>query len=274
MISLKQQSPFSLYDFLGYTTPGAAFLLAIAKMGRVTAISKLLVSTGGLVYFVLAAYLCGHLLSFLSSLCVERYAIWRYGYPSRCLLRWGKKTVKKTRRRSALQGLVALVLLPVAILEWFVDWLFERAHYKQLDPLLSQDLRACVGELLGCDDNDVESRDDFFRSVYHFVLEHAPMHAPKLQNYVALYGFVRSVCLGAVILTWAAAVMLMPWCTVAGALISFLFFLAFLKFYRRFTLEGLMALQAMSLKQKWDLRHKPRESTEGESDSSERGRLQ
>ena len=92
---------------------------------------------------------------------------------------------------------------------------------------------------------------DFFRYVYHYALENAPSHVTKMQNYVALYGFLRTIAFIAVVVFWVGvwhAFMGLSgiWTSVlmvaVSAVLAYLMFMAFVKFYRRFSLEALMAM--------------------------------
>lgn len=92
---------------------------------------------------------------------------------------------------------------------------------------------------------------DFFRYAYHYAVENAPNHYPKMQNYVALYGLLRTLSLISLLLFWIVFVhaftrTLTAWGIVfwvtAVSLLTYVLFMAFQKFYRRFSLEALMAL--------------------------------
>ncbi len=91
-----RQNPLSLYDFLGYFVPGAALLYFVLHLRshpadpvnplHVVAQGGKLGSAEAYIPFVILAYIAGHLLSFLSSVTVERYSIWQVGHPSQYLL--------------------------------------------------------------------------------------------------------------------------------------------------------------------------------------------
>lgn len=94
---------------------------------------------------------------------------------------------------------------------------------------------------------------DFFRFIYHYTVENAPNHFPKMQNYVAIYGFLRTITFILVLFFLALvihvgyfplSVKTLVWLAFTVA-ITFSFYLAFVKFYRRFSLEVLMALAAI-----------------------------
>ncbi|TAM50995.1 MAG: hypothetical protein EPN53_07330 [Acidobacteria bacterium] len=271
-----KQNPFSLYDFLGYLVPGAVFLCAVVVLRRIAqqpvSWSALLVPfdvLGKVQFFVplvLLAYVVGHLLSFISSITVERYAIWTLGYPSRYLLgnRPGRFLcpLKARKARAAIRIFTAVLLAPASGIEGIAAWLgFRPLYAKPLDPLLRHCIKQKVNgfastmyDLSGLPLAKPDEERDFFRLVYHYALENAPAHVPKMQNYVALYGFTRTLVLEGVLLFWLAVTGsvfgLVPWrvgtsLAVMSALGAFVLYIDFIKFYRKFSLEATMALLAV-----------------------------
>lgn len=84
------QNPFSLYDFLGYLVPGMFLILFYINLSAYDSSlgleqflnSQPISELQNYVGFVVASYLLGHALAILSSYSIERYALWKYGYPS------------------------------------------------------------------------------------------------------------------------------------------------------------------------------------------------
>ena len=72
--------------------------------------------------FILVAYASGHVLSFLSSIFVEKYSIWSVGYPSKYLLGIKNKRYLDFKnsnwRDIAIRLIVAIALAPIAFLDW------------------------------------------------------------------------------------------------------------------------------------------------------------
>lgn len=262
-----KQSPFSIYDFLGYFIPGAVFIFvfehAFSYLGMDTGLTELtaLTQASQLMPFVLSAYVCGHVLSLLSSFTVERIYIWAFDYPSKSLLCYkGRSFLEKGfSLRNVIKLVASLVLLPVsvsvALLCFFTIGRPGLVH--ALDPLLTRILRRKVA-LLVYDRGQIGNpnvyegpiKSDFFRIVYHYILENSDIHAKKMQNYVALFGFNRAMCFLFSLVFWIASVSL-PFSSTrslrvmfASGILSVIFFFGFAKFYRRFSLEGLMALAA------------------------------
>lgn len=266
-----KQGPFSLYDFLGYFFPGAIAIFAwsfcMAKLGNWTpaldprAISK----WSDLLPFILAAYVCGHVVALISSLTVERYFIWSFSYPSKTLLRykgWGYLSkLDGVSSVNIARICVWTFLLPISVPVTILCALSsERAGFvAQLDPLLTRMIRRKIagliveqGQIARPNDYIAPREGDFFRLAYHYVLENAPAHLVKMQNYVALFGFNRALCLTFVVLFWIS---FFAWffgslpqasaISFAAGFLANVFFFGFAKFYRRFSLEVLMALAAV-----------------------------
>jgi len=269
-----KQNPFSFYDFLGYLTPGSIFLYGVlAGYAHVHAngspydfiVTNLSFEKAEIyIPFIFFAYIIGHILSFLSSVLVEKYSIWSDGYPSKYLLNISHKRYFDVDEPKCLRGIIrggfALILLPILIFDVFIGRYlkFRELYAKPLDSLLISIIRKKLLALmiehggLKVPPRDAKSSNtDFFRYVYHYAVENAPNHLPKMQNYVALYGFLRTLTLLSVILFWA-----MVWhvCTLnlllyqailsitIPAIVSYVLYMSFVKFYRRFSLEALMAL--------------------------------
>lgn len=264
-----KQNPFSLYDFLGYFTPGAILFYLAAYFSKTIwpqapsfhdiATQAGLEKAEAYVPFVLFAYALGHILSFVSSITIERYSIWAMGYPSKYLLGVEHKGYFHSERhrilRWTIRSLIFFLLLPISIMDLLFGRLFgmRDLYAKSLDSLLIQIIREKVDAIIvtkgGLADpakHGSASNSDFFRFAYHYAVENAPNHLPKMQNYVALFGFLRNISLILVLASWltayAALKGLVPWIILTMLVaITYLCFMAFVKFYRRFCLEALMA---------------------------------
>jgi hypothetical protein len=271
-----KQNPFSFYDFLGYFTPGALFLYGVmagfahtqSSLNIIDYIAANLSFGKPELYipFILVAYTLGHILAFISSGMIERYSIWTVGYPSKYLLGISSQAYFDVEKHKALRVfiriVVAILLAPISILDFVVGKImgFRDLYAKSLDHLLVRVIAMKVGALMqqhaGLEKPPSETNVrevDFFRYVYHYAVEHAPNHLPKMQNYVALYGFLRTLTLLVVMLFWA-----LVWhaymglvCYLEGGILiassgilAFVAYMAFVKFYRRFSLEAFMALAA------------------------------
>jgi hypothetical protein len=272
-----KQNPFSLYDFLGYFIPGATGLylyLLISQLfndNQINIVSVIhslnLDSIGLYLPFIIGSYILGHIISFISSITVEKYSVWKYSYPSKFLLKiphdgfWGKR---KLKRQKVWRVLVVIFIYPVFLLDLFVgNFLKARDIYtKQLDEFLIRIVRDKKKSLIrklgynSIDDFGDIKNIDFFRIILHYTYEHSKTHQNKMYNYVTLYGFHRTMCLLSIVLHWCILI----YGIISGkffslnsfviilvsAVVSYIFFMGFMKFYRRYTLEGFMTLVALN----------------------------
>jgi hypothetical protein len=270
MISAKQ-SPFSPYDLLGYLIPGGLALYAVAGLVAMTSPSETLATLIGrlapgmgieaVVALSVVAYVVGHFLSLLSGMTLERYANWRFGYPSHFLLGlpepaffgslpWGEK---------AWRAVVFIFLLPVSALDWFAEKVLRlrNLYVKPLDSYLQGIARRGLEALDKRFETGISRRygkqtsDDFLRLSYHYIVDAAPNHIGYLLNYVALYGFLRTLAFLSVALFWvtialragsALSLTKVICFSLLFAASAFLGFVGFLKFYRRFSLSTLLAM--------------------------------
>ena len=269
-----RQNPFSLYDFLGYLTPGATFIYSflISRFLKDHEIFKIMdvanymnsFDLNNAFLFIIASYSLGHLLSFTSSLSIELYANWKYFYPSKYLLNIEHKGYWKSALNSKdtiWRVFIVIGLLPIFILDFALgDILSFQNHFKKpLDNELNKLVRHKIKLLLkklgveGVMEHSEKDAyfTDFNRIVAHYAYETSKQHQSRMSNYVALYGFLRTLSLIFNILAWYVFVHVLIWsdfnienillvCVLS--VISYIFFMAFMKFYRRYTLEGFMII--------------------------------
>ena len=285
-----EKNPFSVYDFLGYVFPGSITLIIIIFIYFLHTHELLLsfysseffiesllcdFSWDDSLFFILSAYVLGHIVAYASSLTIEPYAVWRFGYPSKFMLRnnpeknfFSKRkgdSQKKNKILGSLKCLVVLFILPIWICDILLGhYLHLNTYYvKGLDKRLKNSIYKKVELLykkLGLDgvqkERDINNNDlDYHRVVYHFVYEKHEAHRGKMDNYVALYGFMRALAFIMVLVFWISLSVILKefrndyiscwqsFCWMFGiTFLSFFFFMGFMKFYRRFTLESLMCL--------------------------------
>ncbi|WP_434653852.1 hypothetical protein [Chromobacterium violaceum] len=280
---MPKQNPFSLYDFLGYLIPGYASLLlcqlCLSIFLPVDQIPSLNIENANateLANIAITSYVAGHLFNYLSSITIEHYSIRTIGYPTGYLLGDVKfknyfdieeEELKSERKK--LRGLIAMTILPIYITDIILDKMLSiRSLYaKKLDDFLVSTIKIKIDQMLKLEGIEnytagKEKGSDIHRLIYHYITEHSANHFGKTQNYVAIYGLLRSFALLASLLTLVLLVknietfllcdmrtlhfsMLNFICILSSFMASYLFYLAFVKFYRRFTLESLMALTAI-----------------------------
>lgn len=286
------KNPFSIFDFLGYVFPGAFALMAIyyfVKMDPLNFINPMqladvitevkgwlnvsepIVSCS---VFLILSYVVGHLVAYVSSITVERFVIWWYGFPSEFLITdegkywhflhdgiimWKSKIhhyKKAIFRTYLLRLVVSLLLLPILVPTLFLKifggdvFLIKGLDAYLRDIILSK--RKALFCTLSLPTPSHYERVDFHRVIYHYVYENSGNHRQKMDNYVALYDFLRSMTLIFVGIfmyvlgygVWGDSKLGMYYyLSLFGLLIvTFLFYMSFFKFYRRFTLEAFMCL--------------------------------
>lgn len=280
---------FTAYDVLGYLVPGLAFFALIdssfafhtqnmelsyeAITGR-----YLTVSWKSAIPLALVSYFIGHLISFVSSMTIERYARWRYGHPMKFLLddssgypRFFDAGGKSIGWSRALRFVTAFALAPISIFESLL--LFSgilRNYIRSMGPDLASVVKAALAWLRNkagmVSDPSKEYPAEFESLAINYTLEAAPSHIYTLRNYVVLYGFLRSMTLVLVFATWgislhvAASVWLkekcmmvvFPYlvvCLLGGGFVCAISYGAYLKFWTRYNREALMGLAAVYLKE-------------------------
>ncbi|QCK16239.1 hypothetical protein [Mangrovivirga cuniculi] len=265
-----KQNPFSFYDFLGYLIPGIFFLSSIYftldHFNYIDAKNWLesVLLDNPIDYFILiiVAYVIGHIINYLSSITIEIYSNWKYGFPSKTLIARKPKGYFDFDCKKPRNWIKRLILLPMFLLPlWPTDFIFGnlfgiKAHltrpmdrpYIDIAKLKTYSLIKINGYLEADKMGSADSLN-FFRYLYHYVLENCPNHVPKLQNYVALYGLLRtfSLIFNFLFFIWFILSITKEYSLInyiiAGSCmaICYICFMAFMKFYRRFSLEVIMA---------------------------------
>ncbi len=293
-----KQNPFSLYDLLGYLIPGSTLiyiLIIIEKLGVKTEfeLNEIFSSVSQykfqeIFFFVIISYALGHILSFLSSITIEKYGNWQYGYPSKYILGFVKKSFwvleneptnydenidiyeksdSKKERRTMNIGRFCLILLlsPFVIMDFILGQKmnFKNFYQKGLDTYLTKVIKEKVVILINSlgfsQTNNIEEKDlkkyDFHRIVTHYSFENCKEHQFRMVNYVALYGFLRNLVLIFILASWYYFILSlksinfensinipMILTNIGIMILSYISFMAYMKFYRRYTLEGLMLI--------------------------------
>lgn len=269
-----KQNPFSLYDILGYTIPGLLFvfvffiinLLKTEKIDTALDFFKLIptIKFEAIILILLISYSLGHFFNFISSITIERFSVWKYGYPSKFLLKLKINKFRKhlETKHGLIWGIALIVLLlPIVLLDILFGNLlgFKFFYTRPMDDHLREVVLFKLNQLtrlLGITKaNGISIADaksvDFFRIVQHFTFENSTNHQAKFTNYVALYGFLRTMTFLMILLFWYTIIhsiiikeydFIMVKIAGFSAMISYVFFMAYMKFYRRYTLEGFMVL--------------------------------
>ncbi|EFL4510108.1 hypothetical protein ABH50_002474 [Escherichia fergusonii] len=282
------QNPFSFYDFLGYLIPGGFFILVMYFCGLtfdldiVIDLTELLRGQSqifGILNYasiVIITYIAGHFISITSAFFIEKYMNKKLGYPSQYLFNKLIDTSERLccpscdeqsadKKTKIMNRIIKCVLSPITL--W--DFVTQKICYSQSLPFhLANTIWLMIKE--GYDKKFIINRqllqdkiglhDDLFRLAYHYVYEFSKQHQTKIQNYVALYGFCRNICLIFIISFWVSVpTFIYRLYTDSDYLYSLLsimlsfffvyvFYVGFVKFYRRYTLEVLMAFAVLQSK--------------------------
>lgn len=279
-------NPFSLYDFLGYFLTGflclyllnfgissdllhSDFLLSIKAKYIIHEQSEF-----DFIFVIILCYITGHILSFISSITIEQYNVFVYKYPSQSLL--NKKNSKASfndffksdffgqyRVKNLLRLCLLLLLFPLVLMDLFFGHLLGFKHYfsrsinESLIPLVDKKLAKVYSTrfLEETDhENETHTVDEYFLPVYHFLIDRSEVHHTKTQNYVALYGLLRNMTLLMVALSWLLAfsfntneILLSVYLILSSLCVTYIFFLGYLKFFRRFSKEVIFGVLSCEL---------------------------
>lgn len=294
------KNPFSIYDFMGYLFPGVicsviiyllihfngnvSELTDIAQLKNALLVSNTHFDLDKSVMFIVFSYILGHIVSYLSSLTVEIFAVKVFDYPSTFLLKdcpkkysqllhdyfvtdaysskTGLKWVK-IKFRLILKVVLILVIFPIGFTTFTFGYLFDLNGWiaRPLDGYLRDSIKTKQYRLankLQISHPDVnDNKCDYHRIIQHYVYINIPGSQKKTDNYIALYGFLRCIslifslafcvvgiyCISTIDIHAAWDVNLCVMLVVTYC-ISYLTFLGFMKFFRRFTLENYMTLLA------------------------------
>ena len=280
------KNPFSFYDFLGYLFPGIVTLLIIVHVLYIDQNSEFIhyfkiqrfLKTfqedinmawwQSSLLLIIVSYIMGQIVSYLSSCTVEYFANRMFGYPSRYLFTSVSGGIKKylynywyrsaTIGNSLWRVITFFLFFPVSI---FFHLLGPYLHVndfiiRPLDSTLVAGIRSKINllfEKLGLP--ELGNGTDSHRIVMHYVYLNIPNSQRKTDNYIALYGFLRTMTLIFCCYVDFLLIKLLStinknteidWLSIIIFIIVFAFcnimFMSFVKFYRRFTLENYMAL--------------------------------
>jgi len=256
----KTQNPFNVYDFLGYITPGIFIITglymikcyeAIQSSGLIIWISKLQekISLESYVPLIVIFYIIGHIVNYLSAIIIERHSVLYFDYPSKYLIKKGDPqsySVKKEYGNAwdwICRTIVYAVTLPLCVFPYLLKNKFARSMDDiYIEPYINKS-KILSKKLLN---HDITESNDAWRLIYHHMIEIESCHFAKYQNYVALYGFTRAISFCFLVYFWYSIInmiflqgsLLVVFLSICGL---YIMYMAFNKFYRRFSLEVIMS---------------------------------
>ena len=261
-------NPFSLYDLIGYLFTGFIFLYLINCFfifGIIKFDSFTMFKGNGLAgsmeiksfFYLVLSYLTGHVLSFLSSITIERYNIFIYGYPSNYLIKkeddksgWSKYYLcSYSKPKKALRIVLFIFLFPLIICDLLLgkilgmQFFFQRSYSDETIHLIEENAKYIYEKEIKIDKTRPTPEKIPYLPLYHFLIEKSERHYTRTQNYVALYGVLRNSSFVALIICWLMIFNLNEflndkWILIfITILISFICFLGYIKFFRNLTEE-------------------------------------
>lgn len=240
-----------------------------------------MISLNSSVLMIVLGYVVGHFISYLSSMTVEYQFKSTFGYPSRFLLNEKKSKYKdllksnfttkaessnnkvlwiKTILKLLLKISINVLIIPITLTNLTIGYLFDINGFitRPLDGFLRKSIRLklqMLADKISISKPSVNEECDYHRVIMHYVYTHIPTSQKKIDNYIALYGFLRCIslifCLSFDALLFYTITTIDFSCSIDYDIISelcilyvmaYLSFLAFVKFYRRATLEDFMTL--------------------------------
>lgn len=219
---------------------------------------------------IILSYICGQIIAYLSSVTIEYFANKLYKYPSYYLLHDEDRSFDYYLNTYFWDGIyfgnfiwriiLFFIAFPVTlfILLLGAPLKINKFITHPLDAYIRDSIQTKLFNLsqkLNLARPEINSDNDYHRIVMHYVYLNIPNCQRKTDNYIALYGFLRAICLISCIFTdiliikglstinfsasfdWKGFVLI-----ITMAFLSNILFMGFVKFYRRFTLENYMAL--------------------------------
>lgn len=203
--------PFSLYDFFSYLSAGAIWLISI----------DLIFNTGWLVakqpniveviFFVVIAYVIGHINSHLASGLFEKWLVAALGYPS---------------------------------LNLFIPRQKYNRFFKSFQKPLPEEFAKQIILKYKEDTGKEQPGESMFLHCYHIVKETCPQTYARLETFLSLYGFSRNISFALLFVGLIAMTTSFYTChlllTISGVIAifgSYIMLLRYLKFFRHFAIE-------------------------------------
>lgn len=244
-----KKNPFSIYDFLGYMFPGLSTLLIVihiiylndqVSIADYFSITKFIhtfkVDIGSewwesTIILIFLSYICGHIVSYVSSISIEYFAYKTFKYPSHYLLHDEKKGfyyylksfflqdfkigniyLKKSKYFYKIEFtgkgygsiiwriIICIALFPISsIILLFGHILGINAFItRPLDEYIRNGIQSKLyklSETLKIPRPDINSKADYHRIVMHYVYLNIPNCQKKTENYIAIYGLLRAMSL-------------------------------------------------------------------------------
>ncbi|MFI4938467.1 MAG: hypothetical protein ACHQJ6_08185 [Candidatus Berkiellales bacterium] len=124
-----------------------------------------------------------------------------------------------------------------------------QALSKDSLPIALENIKRIINAIGG--EYNEEHISSYFHYVYHFVLERSNAHYYKINNYVALYGFMRNMLMSSIVLFYYSFLILskntntfLP--AIIFWVVNIIFLYGYIKFSRRYTEEIIFAASCLT----------------------------
>lgn len=290
-------NPFSLFDFIGYFLPGFFLIKTCMLINWVNyplLSDNIIISSYeksvhtlnntnddfNIIYFIIISYLLGQILTFLSSVTIEKFGIWNYSYPSKSLLKTSKNIKdhkeKDNNYKRKLKIMMKIILLPL----FLTDYIFsEKLKFKiyhnrpfneNMVTVIKKKIYYLYNNKIFNNKDECEAileingnETEYFQPLYHLLISSSESHSNKTKNYVALYGLMRNLTFIIIIPYWLIILSLSTnfknniefikeyiyhnpihsiFLIIGYLIITYILFWSYLKYYRRFSSEVLYGI--------------------------------
>lgn len=275
MANRIESLPLTAYDVIGYFIPGLVVVVSALALlhGSSSFDIKISLDDGIKVYYIVVlmivivfSYVTGHVVALLSAIFVEKLVIYVYGYPSQFLFHSLYSIARPARCRifiglwknicagNFLRGtcifFVCIVFFPQLFVMFLLDVVgigdsVNRSIPRAVAALFFERFRS----IFKCDAGDLKS-DEWFFMAQQYILLNSQHAALRMYNYLNLYGFCRNMAFVCTICGFLFIMLgsvygnsrhYVPWSIIFISFGVFLTF-AFIKFYRRYSLEVVMSV--------------------------------
>ena len=220
--------------------------------------------------FLALSYVVGHVISYLSAYFVEGLVTHHFGYPSFHLMASDEtdklKYIENHRKKHNFcnSSLIYIALFPVVIFHKIFFYKIINAQLKPLiEPIRDKIRTRFARSEIGGKELCVKKNEEWFRVIEATIKNNFPEADYRMYNYVVIYGFVRSFCLIFNIISWFLFIIFLYYAVFSdssmghiwviitafliGATVSCILYLAFIKFFRRYSQETLEAFATLNL---------------------------
>ena len=278
------RGPFSFYDFLGYLFPGviSAFFIylyiiiinsdySLDYPKIIDSLSKTLVIFSdrfliNIIVLLIFLYVLGHVVSFLSSCIIEYFSNCLFKYPSFFLLNRVKTSFmyyicNYFCMTDAVifiwRVVIAILLFPISIVLLLIGHFIRINEYmtRPFDEFTIHNIIIKQKELLNKlnfqEDKLFSEHTDIHSIIMYHVYYNIEDRRRKADNYIALYGFLRSLTLIFCCNTLFLIMIILIKIDINNSdilitslmfVLSNISFMSFMKIYRRFTKEDYLCL--------------------------------